>query len=242
MFNGNLIRGNDTIPTLLELDHITNKDEGTFRMMETIKGPDGKPERFTTPGNWDVQAHQLHENEDDARVVALNGEGQEFQMFLVRRNDSTLQKLDATYHEMDPASFYTLSKVRGKTIEKNTLTEQDNTMMKLSGNYKGKLPCADCNAINTTLTLRFKAHAKSGDYTLSDKYLGTKNGDITNDRKGKWSYISKLIEADHKTLIIVLDPDKRGRETYYFVKRDGIIQVDHNLHRIESPTDQTLRK
>jgi hypothetical protein len=94
----------------------------------------------------------------------------------------------------------------------------------------------------SVLNLHFKAHNRFGEYTLNDKYTGTTNGDITNNRKGRWSYTAKLIEADHKSLIIVLDPDLRGRETYYYVRKDGIIQIDNTSHLFESKGDRTLRR
>jgi hypothetical protein len=191
-------------------------------------------------GFWEAQTHQV--NDDDARVIILNGEGEDFQVFFEQKNDTTLQKLNASDKEMEPASVYTLRKITAKPAGKDSVSEHDNLMARLTGTYKGKLPCGDCEGIMSTLTLHFKKHTRYGDYTLSDKYTGTPNGDISNDRKGKWCFTSKLIEADHKSLIIELDPDMHGRETYYYVKKDGIIQIDKSMHGASPSADRTLKK
>jgi hypothetical protein len=241
IFRGVLPDGHDSIITLLQLDHKLYHDEGTFNLDESYKKTGGRLPSVKSQGFWTVLKGDA--DDDDATVVEVDGE--DYQQFFLRRNDSTLQKIDATLHIIEPAEAYLMRRIAGKPviIKKAALPENDKTMHKLAGTYKGKLHCADCSSISSTLLLQYRGNSKMGTYVLTDKYIGTKTGDIVHEKKGRWSYVSKLIEADHKTNIIVLDSDKRGKELWYYVKKDGnIVQLDKSQQEIKAPFDQTLKK
>jgi copper homeostasis protein (lipoprotein) len=68
-----------------------------------------------------------------------------------------------------------------KTTE--TLSKGDNSMVSLDwyGTYMGKIPCADCQGIETSITLN-----KDGSYLLKTKYLG--KSDVLNEKTGKYTW------------------------------------------------------
>ncbi|MGL6268276.1 MAG: copper resistance protein NlpE, partial [Chitinophagaceae bacterium] len=66
-----------------------------------------------------------------------------------------------------------------------TLSKGDNSMVSLdwNGTYMGKIPCADCQGIETTMIL-----SKDGSYILKTKYLG--KSDAVNEKSGKFTWNS----------------------------------------------------
>jgi len=74
-----------------------------------------------------------------------------------------------------------------------TLSKGDNSMVSLdwNGNYKGTIPCADCQGIETSITLH-----KDGSYILKTKYLG--KSDAVNEKTGKftWNNAGSTITLD----------------------------------------------
>ncbi len=240
MYRGTIPHGDDSELILLELVRSVATGEPSFTLDEIIRKP-GKPDLGKkTVGNWYISSGRL--DDEEAQVLELRSRDEI--MFFLQINDSMLQKIDGTQHDIEPVSRYMIRKTKiVPSVRHDTISEHDKTMQRLSGTYKGKLSCADCNSILSSLTLQYKVHSKTGDYTLTDKYLGTKSGDATNERKGKWNYQSQLIEADHKSNVIVLDPDKPGHEAYYLTKKDGsIIQVDKSLKRSITPQEQSLKR
>lgn len=231
----------DSVETLLALHHKRNHAEGTFDLDETYIKQGARGFSLKTMGNW--QERKDYPDDIDATMVELSN-ADRIEFFL-RREDGDLQHLSPIMKEIEPAGNYILAlRHSGPTQKtKDVPTQYETEMRKLTGTYSGKLPCPHCNSISSTLVLRFgKGHATAGDYILTDKYIGGSKGDVTDVKKGRWHYESKRIEADHKSTIIVLDYDKKGRETYYFVKKNGIIQLDRSLQPIPSATDQTLKK
>lgn len=88
----------------------------------------------------------------------------------------------------------------------------------VDGTYKGILPCADCEGIETVLEL--KAADKS--YTLTTKYLGKGDGK-PGSVKGNWDWkTGNIIELQGESF----GPDQ------YFVSEGKIIQLDMEGKRI----------
>ncbi|MCD6012776.1 MAG: putative lipoprotein NlpE involved in copper resistance [Flavipsychrobacter sp.] len=241
-YSGTIMVQDDSVYTVLQLDHKMNTDHGAFMLDETYKKPDGRILRSQTPGKWEVLKGTIHDGEDN--IIAENTnilqvDGSDKVLFFMWVDDSTIRKIDPQLKLIEPIDHYLLSrKAKYVPVKKDTLTPFEINMRKLAGRYVGKLPCADCIGITSTLSLRYSLHAKSGDYVLTDKYIGTKSGDITNDRKGRWNYISKSGGNN-----IVLDFDKKGRESYYLINKNGsLTPLDRNQQKINSPVDQTLRR
>jgi uncharacterized lipoprotein NlpE involved in copper resistance len=66
----------------------------------------------------------------------------------------------------------------------------------VAGTYKGTLPCADCEGIETTITLN-----NDSTYSRTDKYLGKGNNEFKAD--GKWHFL-----ADGNTIALNDGKDK----------------------------------
>lgn len=84
------------------------------------------------------------------------------------------------------------------------------------GKYKGVLPCADCEGIETEIELQTDAS-----YTRESKYLGKKGGTFT--ASGKWDWIDGFT--------IRLGSIKEG-PSQYFVAEGKLIQLDMSGNRI----------
>ncbi len=68
------------------------------------------------------------------------------------------------------------------SVQANTQkTEQQHSTEKESKVYEGTLPCADCEGIQTTITLN-----EDSSYSLHQKYLGASD-ESNMDEKGDWT-------------------------------------------------------
>jgi len=104
--------------------------------------------------------------------------------------------------------------------DENKIPTGDNarTSLDWAGTYKGKLPCADCEGIETELMLH-----SDNTYMLSTTYLGKK--DATGIKSnGKWKWLDGYN--------IELEGVKDG-PSKYFVTEGRIIQLDKEGKRIE---------
>ncbi|EDP59641.1 copper resistance protein NlpE [Vibrio sp. AND4] len=81
-----------------------------------------------------------------------------------------------------------------------------------SGIYKGKLPCADCADIDTTLTLN-----ESGTYSLVKLYEGKKGDPVRSEGKFTWNESGNII-----TLVDESDSNQ------YFVGENILMKLDIN--------------
>jgi len=82
-----------------------------------------------------------------------------------------------------------------------------------SGVYEGTFPCADCEGIQTTLTI----HSDST-YTLRSVYLGAKDGVFET---------SGVYHMPNATLIELVTPSS-GEKTYYKVLSEGLMLSDES--------------
>lgn len=88
-----------------------------------------------------------------------------------------------------------------------------------AGAYKGTLPCADCEGIETILTLAY-----DGTYQLSSKYIGKGDGQpFVSQGKFSWRPDGSTIELEGETDGAFL----------YFVGENRLWQLDMEGKRIE---------
>lgn len=127
-----------------------------------------------------------------------------------------------------------------EVVEKTTVVVEDSEVTKIVdgataqnsldvvGTYKGVLPCADCEGMETTIELK-----SDSTYSRVIKYLGKKENSFT--ASGKWTWISGSI--------IGLGSIKEG-PNQYFVAEGKLIQLDMSDNRItgELATKYELRK
>lgn len=86
----------------------------------------------------------------------------------------------------------------------------------VAGKYKGILPCADCEGIETTIELK-----TDSTYSREIKYLGKKDNLFT--ASGKWTWVSEFV--------ISLGSIKEGPNRY-FVAEGKLVQLDMNGKKI----------
>jgi|SRR5690554_74777 len=95
----------------------------------------------------------------------------------------------------------------------------DNSQVSIDweGTYKGVLPCADCEGIETTLVIE-----RNGEYELTSNYLTEKSDDTEWIDRGmiKWDETGSNI-----TLISTLDTEKRqfkvGENQLFYLDEEG---------------------
>lgn len=92
------------------------------------------------------------------------------------------------------------------------------------GSYKGTLPCADCEGIETSLQLE-----DENNYVLKTKYLGKKNPSV-NERRGTYSW-------NKEGNTITLSGNENGA-SQYFVGENYLQQLDLEGNRIEGDLAQ----
>ncbi|TMX42613.1 copper resistance protein NlpE [Vibrio rotiferianus] len=81
-----------------------------------------------------------------------------------------------------------------------------------NGTYTGKLPCADCASIDTTLTLN-----PDGSYTLVQIYKGKEDGEFKSEGQFTWNESGNTI-----TLVDEAAPNQ------YFVGENMLMKLDMN--------------
>jgi NlpE N-terminal domain/Aspartic acid proteinase inhibitor len=120
----------------------------------------------------------------------------------------------------------------------------DGSVPAIAGIFSGTLPCADCSGIRTDITLFTIAPARrtEGSFTLVEQYLGTRTGDRTFRRYGRWVTI-RGTASDPAATVYQLTSDDGGRVI-------NLRRIDDNAVRLladdqsELPSDlrHTLRR
>ncbi|RAJ23095.1 copper resistance protein NlpE [Pedobacter cryoconitis] len=125
-------------------------------------------------------------------------------------NSKTSEKLNTDSLTKDSLTM------AGKTTDslKLDLDHSSKNALDWDGTYKGIVPCADCEGIETTLVL-----GKELTYALRTKYLGKSDAKVFEE-KGKFSW-------DKNGRIITLEGIKDAPNKY-FVGENKIIQLDMN--------------
>jgi len=107
------------------------------------------------------------------------------------------------------------------------------------GQYVGTLPCADCAGIRTSLTLY--TLGEGGEpivYRMTATYLGTPEGDRTEERLGPWSRVGS--GASQR---VRLDPqDDARRQSFRVAGPDTLVLLDREERPIASAQDLSLRR
>ena len=111
--------------------------------------------------------------------------------------------------------------------------------------YEGVLPCADCNGIQTTLTLYQNKLKNQYSYKLHEVYLG-QNNDKTFDTYGKWIAL-KGTQEDPTAIVYQLsvqneDPEDSDVINYLVVSKNEIKMIDDEMNTYESKASYTLTR
>ncbi|QLN18030.1 envelope stress response activation lipoprotein NlpE [Escherichia coli] len=91
--------------------------------------------------------------------------------------------------------------------------------------WRGVLPCADCEGIETSLFLE-----KDGTWVMNERYLGAREEPSSFASYGTWARTAdKLVLTDSK-----------GEKSYYRAKGDALEMLDREGNPIESQFNYTL--
>ena len=231
VFKGVITNKGTAVATTLQLDHKQYCDYGNFSLNETYAKPGGGKEHRVS-GDWTVLRGDAAD--ENATVVELDAPGAVW--YYLRKRDGSLQQLDTALKEIKPTGNYLLKKIR-------TTTSIPAVRQTVAGVYYGSAPCADCNRVETTLTLQCNDACTAGNYTQRDKYVGTPKGDKAFTTKGKWHTDTKSSPTNMPRSLVVLEGSKPGRATYYWLKEDGsLLPLDADKNPVDAPFDGSLRK
>jgi copper homeostasis protein (lipoprotein) len=119
----------------------------------------------------------------------------------------------------------------------------------LLGVYKGTLPCADCNGLDTVLRLYAKGKAKGkfdttyAFYVRTQTYRGAPHGDVTFSDRGDWAVL-RGDATDENATVYQLNPDDELHSQSLLLQDNGnaLTQLDRDQKPIDSKMNLTLRK
>lgn len=107
------------------------------------------------------------------------------------------------------------------------------------GPYVGTLPCADCSGIRTTLTLySMGAAGPPLFYRMTATYLGTADGDRTEERLGPWL----RVRAGEEERARIEPHDDAARQSFRRVSADALVLLDRAERPIATPHDLRLER
>lgn len=141
-----------------------------------------------------------------------------------------------------PAKSYTLDvTVTDQDANQNAPTVTPKGV--LIGTYSGKLPCADCSGILTTIAFYAAGANQFLDtyYVTTMKYLDAPKGNITTVTAGEWT-LNRGSAADPNATVYCLYSAGGDGRTNYQVKGDTLIALDPDLKVIQSPFNVNLTK
>jgi copper homeostasis protein (lipoprotein) len=115
----------------------------------------------------------------------------------------------------------------------------------LLGVYKGTLPCADCEGLETVLRLytKGKFDFTYAYYVRTQTYKGSPKGDVTYSDRGDWALLRGDAEDENAT-VYQLNPDDERSSEALLVQDNGnaLVQLDRDLKAIDSTMNLTLTR
>lgn len=175
--------------TTIETIYLHLKEDGTFRLGFTLPG-DGLMLKGTYQDFGGGQVLEITGGFDDSGVAG--------RALLMRGQDGAPSALQGYFNYPKGKSLHAFSFPSriavGEGVDKAHNAENS---LDWAGTYKGVLPCADCQGIETTLTLN-----KDYTYLLQRKYLGknikasTKRGSFRFDANGSVAKLAGVEGAD----------------------------------------------
>ncbi len=115
----------------------------------------------------------------------------------------------------------------------------------LFGVYKGTMPCADCEGLETTLRLYAKSKFDTtyAIYVRTQTYRGAPHGDVTMSDRGEWALLRGDADDDNAT-VYQLNPDNEQRSEALLVQDKGaaLVQLDKDMKPIDTTMNVTLKR
>jgi copper homeostasis protein (lipoprotein) len=112
-----------------------------------------------------------------------------------------------------------------RSDEPTLKTGQETALQPMQQSWRGVLPCADCEGIETSLFL-----AKDGTWVMNERYQGVEREPSSFASYGTWARTAeKLVLTDNK-----------GEKSYYRAKGDKLEMLDREGNPITSSLNYTL--
>jgi uncharacterized lipoprotein NlpE involved in copper resistance len=115
----------------------------------------------------------------------------------------------------------------------------------LLGVYKGTLPCADCDGLETVLRLYAKGKFDTtyAFYVRTQTYHGAPHGDVVLSDRGDWAVL-RGDATDENATVYQLNPDDEKNSESLLLQDNGnaLVQLDREQKPIDSQMNLTLRK
>ena len=115
----------------------------------------------------------------------------------------------------------------------------------LFGVYKGSLPCADCDGLETVLRLYAKSKFDTtfAFYVRTQTYRGAPNGDVTLSDRGEWTVL-RGDATDENATVYQLNPDAEQHSEALLVQDKGaaLVQLDRDLKEIDTTMNVALKR
>lgn len=115
----------------------------------------------------------------------------------------------------------------------------------LLGVYKGTLPCADCEGLETTLRMytKGKFDFTYALYVRTQTYRGGPKGDVMFSDRGDWTLLRGDATDDDAT-VYQLNPEDEKRSESYLVQDGGkaLVMLDKEQRPIDTTANLTLNK
>jgi copper homeostasis protein (lipoprotein) len=115
----------------------------------------------------------------------------------------------------------------------------------LFGAYRGTLPCADCNGLDTVLRLYAKGRFDTtyAFYVRTQTYRGAPHGDVTISDRGEWTVLRGDASDDNAT-VYQLNPDDEQHSEALLVQDNGatLVELDRDLKPINTMSNVTLKR
>jgi len=115
----------------------------------------------------------------------------------------------------------------------------------LLGVYKGTLPCADCEGLDTVLRLYAKGKFDTtyAFYVRTQTYRGAPHGDVTYSDRGDWAVLRGDADDENAT-VYQLKPDSEQGSEALLVQDGGasLMQLGLDLEPIDTTMNVTLKR
>jgi copper homeostasis protein (lipoprotein) len=115
----------------------------------------------------------------------------------------------------------------------------------LLGVYKGTLPCADCNGLDTVLRLYAKGKFDTtyAFYVRTQTYRGAPHGDVVLTDRGDWAVL-RGDATDENATVYQLNPDDEQHSESLLLQDNGnvLVQLDRDQKPIDTKMNLTLRR
>lgn len=112
-----------------------------------------------------------------------------------------------------------------------------------AGTFVGTIPCADCQGINTELTLKSGDRSTSGSFTMKQTYLGKPASKNVVTNSGRW-FLAKGNKQNPDAAVLQLIPTEDNMELLYFlqVSDSEIKLLDRQQQVIKGKHNYSLKK